>query len=192
VIDFLIPKLGIWAPLLLSMTVHEWAHARAAYALGDDTAESMGRMTLAPFVHIDPIGTLLLPLLGIPIGWAKPVPVRPERFRSDVSMPVGMALVAAAGPISNLCLATLLLPLSMLLPLGVFHDALVFAGRLNLALAVFNLLPIPPLDGSRLVSGMLSRARRERWDQLGIWGPVVLAPVAIGLWLVWTVFQARG
>ena len=83
-------------PLWISLGVHEWAHARAAYALGDDTAQKLGRMTLDPLAHLDPIGTVLLPLCGIPFGWAKPVPVEPTRFRASTTMTRGMLLVAAA------------------------------------------------------------------------------------------------
>ena len=91
--------------LLLSLSVHEWAHAISAFRLGDDTAYRQGRLTLNPLAHIDPVGTLLLPLLGVPFGWARPVPVNPARFRRDVHMRTGMMLTAAAGPASNLVLA---------------------------------------------------------------------------------------
>src|SRR5579872_3573193 len=94
-------------PLVLSLTVHEWAHAYSAFRLGDDTAARMGRMTLNPIPHIDPIGTILLPMLGIPFGWAKPVPITPTRFRRDISMRAGIMITAAAGPLSNLVLAVL-------------------------------------------------------------------------------------
>ena len=97
----------ILIPLLLSLTVHEWAHAWSAYRLGDDTASMQGRLTLNPIAHIDPVGTLVLPLLGIPFGWAKPVPVNPTRFRRGVNMSTGMIITAAAGPLSNVVLALL-------------------------------------------------------------------------------------
>src|SRR5215831_21359818 len=97
----------ILIPLLLSLTVHEWAHAWSAYRLGDDTASMQGRLTLNPIAHIDPIGTLILPLLGVPFGWAKPVPVNPTRFRRGVNMSRGMMITAAAGPLSNVALAVL-------------------------------------------------------------------------------------
>src|SRR5512134_1879423 len=93
-------------PLLLSLSFHEWAHAWSAHKLGDDTAERMGRLTLNPLAHIDPLGTILLPLLGVPFGWAKPVPVNPARFRRGVHMGRGMMITSAAGPLSNLLLAT--------------------------------------------------------------------------------------
>src|SRR5512147_1844508 len=87
---------------LIAFTVHEYAHAWSAYRLGDDTAARMGRLTLNPLAHIDPIGTVLLPLLRVPFGWAKPVPVNPARFRPDVPMARGMMITAAAGPASNI------------------------------------------------------------------------------------------
>src|SRR5215470_8697034 len=103
--DLLIQRIASFIPILLSLTVHEWAHAWTAWKLGDDTAKLLGRVSLNPIDHIDPVGTLLLPLLGIPFGWAKPVPINPLRFRSTVSMPMGVLLSVAAGPISNLLLA---------------------------------------------------------------------------------------
>jgi Zn-dependent protease len=150
---------------ILSLTVHEYAHARVAFALGDDTASRHGRMTLNPIPHIDPIGTILLPVLGntgIPvIGWAKPVPVNPIRLTRRMSMRAGHALVAAAGPLSNIVLAVvavallrLVLSSGLLEGAGVRAPAAAFLYRLfyaNLGLAVFNLLPVPPLDGSRLM-----------------------------------------
>src|SRR6476659_7441279 len=89
-------------PLLMSLTVHEWAHAWSAHRLGDDTASMQGRLTLNPIAHLDFIGTL-----GLPFGWAKPVPVNPTRFRRGVNTSTGMVITAAAGPISNLVLALL-------------------------------------------------------------------------------------
>src|SRR5438477_10510933 len=103
--DLLVERAVGFIPVLLSLTVHEWAHAWTALRLGDDTAKMLGRVSLNPLDHIDPIGTLLLPLLGIPFGWAKPVPVNPARFGRKVSMSAGMAITAAAGPASNVLLA---------------------------------------------------------------------------------------
>ncbi|HMF44095.1 MAG TPA: site-2 protease family protein, partial [Polyangia bacterium] len=93
--------------MLLSLTVHEWAHAWSAYRLGDDTASKLGRLTLNPIAHIDPFGSLILPLLHIPFGWAKPVPVNPTRFRKGVNISTGMIITAAAGPLANVVLAVL-------------------------------------------------------------------------------------
>jgi Zn-dependent protease len=179
-------------PLWISLGVHEWAHARAAYALGDDTAEKLGRMTLDPFAHLDPIGTVLLPLLGVPFGWAKPVPVEPTRFRSSTTMGTGMLLVAAAGPISNLGLALVLLAVDIVLAraapqltstqpllMRVFDYAL----TANVAMAVFNLLPFPPLDGSRIVDGLVPFEHRALWDRFG-------KPVGIVFLIVFLFFGA--
>jgi Zn-dependent protease len=100
--DLLLDRAIGFIPVLLSLTVHEWAHAWTALRLGDDTAKMLGRVSLNPLDHIDPVGTLLLPLAGVPFGWAKPVPINPLRFRANISMPLGVLLSAAAGPISNL------------------------------------------------------------------------------------------
>jgi Zn-dependent protease len=171
--------------LLLSLSVHEWAHAWSAHKLGDDTAERMGRLTLNPLAHMDPIGTFLLPLLGIPFGWAKPVPVDPTRFRRNVSQSAGMAITAAAGPISNLILAVLCAVVFGLL-LRFKQDlaaqpgvvALLVGGMsINVALAIFNLLPIPPLDGSRIVAHFIPAKSRESWDAFQRFAPFVLLGV---------------
>jgi Zn-dependent protease len=149
---------------LISLTVHEYAHARVAYALGDDTAARKGRMTLNPLVHIDIIGTIVMPILGsagVPvIGWAKPVPVNPLQMTRKFSMRTAHALVALAGPVSNVILAltctvllwattrTSLVPDEASRHVTALLSTLVLA---NVGLAVFNMLPIPPLDGSRLM-----------------------------------------
>jgi Zn-dependent protease len=164
-------------PMLLSLTVHEYAHARAALWLGDDTASMQGRLTLNPLAHIDPVGTLLMPILaqlggGLPlIGWAKPVPVNPVRFTRRFTMHAGMALTAAAGPLSNLLLVLLAVVGLRVLSLATGQDLwalwpkeggtmtgvqigamlLMIFAVMNAGLAIFNLLPIPPLDGSRLL-----------------------------------------
>lgn len=163
-------------PFVLSLTVHEYAHAWVAHRLGDDTAKEQGRLTLNPQSHIDPLGTLLIPALGVLFGgvsfiaWAKPVPYRPERFREGVNRRLGAAMVAAAGPLSNLVLATVSLavlaglaranvPLQREVQDGaryVLRETplallLIAMFTRNIALAVFNLLPIPPLDGHYLL-----------------------------------------
>jgi Zn-dependent protease len=154
--------------LLFSLSVHESAHAWTAQRMGDDTAHSQGRITLNPLAHIDPIGTLLIPLLqifwgGLLIGWARPTPVNPRAF---TSLRKGEILVSGAGPASNALLALLFagaLFVAMRLGLAVNSaQDLVFAllalgVQLNVVLALFNLVPLPPLDGSYLAIFTLPR-----------------------------------
>ncbi len=155
----------MWLPIsILSLSFHEFAHAWSAWRLGDDTASREGRLTLNPLAHIDLLGTIILPLLGVPFGWAEPVPVNPARFRRDVTMSRGMAITASAGPLSNVLLATVA---AVLLGLGLrLAPELVDRGtpgrfflmamlQMNVGLALFNLLPVPPLDGSRVVAWLL-------------------------------------
>jgi Zn-dependent protease len=144
-----------------SMPVHEWAHAWTAYQLGDDTAALQGRMTLNPLAHIDPIGTISL-FLGF-LGWGKPVPVNPYRLRGN--MRLSHALVSAAGPLSNLVLAMLAaIPfrLGLVSVYGSYSlislpNILLNFILINVGLMLFNLIPIPPLDGSRILALVLPR-----------------------------------
>jgi Zn-dependent protease len=187
-------------PMILSLSVHEWAHAWSARRLGDDTATRMGRMTLNPIAHIDPIGTLLLPMLGVPFGWARPVPIDPTRFRRDISMSKGMAITASAGPISNLLLTLLMFgllaaQLRFLPELGFPPDVLpraqavgqlfqpdvnpvqgflTFAMVMNLALAIFNLVPVYPLDGSRIAAWLVPDRMRGAWHAWERMAPFLL------------------
>ncbi len=142
--------------LILTIPVHEAAHAYAAYKLGDNTARYQGRLTLDPMKHFDLLGSISLIFLGI--GWAKPVPVNPNNFKNRKS---GMALSAAAGPISNLVLAFLsmiifkiLSYLQILNPgngfISILVDLFLYMISINITLAVFNLMPFPPFDGSRI------------------------------------------
>ncbi len=174
--------------LVPSLSIHEWAHAASAYRLGDDTAAREGRLTLNPLAHIDLIGTILLPLLGVPFGWAKPVPVNPMRFGRGVSMRTGMMLTAAAGPASNIALAvvaTIVLGLlfrfapGLMGREGLLSTILFPLIQLNVTLAVFNLLPIPPLDGSRIVDRFIPRHLEDKWLQVRRYATFLLLAVIV-------------
>ncbi len=157
----------------MSVVVHEVSHGALARYLGDPTAQRAGRLTLNPIKHLHPIGSVLLPaalaFLGAPVfGWARPVPVNPQYFRQPT---YGMAAVALAGPLSNLAIAIVAGRLVLPLVTGV-GEVLVFGiVFLNLLLAVFNMIPIPPLDGSKLIPILLPEAGRRvyyKYGQLGI------------------------
>lgn len=172
---------------ILSLSVHEWAHAYTAYRLGDDTASREGRLTLNPLPHIDLIGTILLPMLKFPIGWAKPVPVNPLRFRRDVPMKTGMMITAIAGPLSNLVLAVLsAVVLGLMKRFDVLDAAqgglkmfLATSLVLNVGLCLFNLLPIPPLDGSRVADFFMPYRLRPQWEQFSRYGYMLLFALMI-------------
>jgi Zn-dependent protease len=170
-------RFALWVVLALSLTVHEWAHAAEARRLGDTTAEGAGRLSLNPLDHLDPLGTVIMPFLGIPFGWARPVPIEPLRFAAGVSMRWGLLRAAAAGPVSNLVLAGLA-GLVWLVADGigpgspVAQLASTFV-QVNVGLAVFNLLPVPPLDGSRVVTGLLPEPWAGRYARLGTLGSII-------------------
>jgi Zn-dependent protease len=156
------------------MPLHEWAHAWAALQLGDDTAARQGRLTINPLAHLDPIGAISLVIFGF--GWGKPVPVRPYRLRGDMRR--SRALVSIAGPLSNLILAMVAaIPfrLEWLSPswgasLISLPRILMYLISINLSLMIFNLIPFPPLDGSRVLAWLLPREWAAKLDQLEQFG----------------------
>ncbi|MBD3366524.1 site-2 protease family protein [candidate division WWE3 bacterium] len=163
------------AALIFALALHEFAHAYMAYLQGDPTAKQQGRLTLNPLAHLDPIGTLLLLFAGF--GWAKPVPINPYNMKDPKK---GSALVSIAGPGINLALAfasagLLRLLLSLSVPIGGFlHAFLYFFGYYNVILAVFNALPISPLDGFKFVRGVLPENLAQQWLQLAPYGTFIL------------------
>jgi Zn-dependent protease len=180
---WLLERVTLLIPLILSLTVHEFFHAFTAWKLGDDTAARAGRLTLNPLPHIDPIGTLLLPLAGVPFGWAKPVPVDVRRIRRGISMATGNILISSAGPISNLGLAVLAsvaygllyrLAPEALAPGAGGAELLRITILVNVALAIFNLLPIPPLDGSHVAEALVPYRFRGAWEAFARLGPFLL------------------
>lgn len=163
--------------LFLAIPIHEWAHAWSAYQLGDDTASMRGRMTLNPLAHLDPIGSLLLLFSGF--GWGKPVPVNPYRMRTNPR--AGMAISAAAGPFSNFVLAMLLAIPFRLGWVGWYTggfsigDLLLIAIQINLGLMLFNLIPIYPLDGEKILMGLLPPRWGDNLLRLRPFGTLILA-----------------
>ena len=207
-----------YVALLFSLSVHEASHATAAYLLEDDTAASLGRMTLNPIAHIDLLGTVIFPLLGMVtgfpfIGWAKPVPVDPRKLTRKFTQRVGYALVASAGPASNLIQAGVFLGIMFLvvkavvpvpeLEYRVFVRALLagkveslqvlqlgttatlflaLLGRLvliNVGLALFNLLPMGPLDGAGILRGFLPWRWLPKFDRIQPWMGGILIVLAL-------------
>jgi Zn-dependent protease len=189
-INAIVQEVSVWLlPILIAVTFHEAAHGFVAHLLGDDTAWRLGRVSFNPFKHIDPFGTIILPAMlllarsSFLFGYAKPVPVN---FRALKHPRRDAILVAAAGPAMNLLLATfaaLTLHLVIYTPI-IARD---FIGRnlgnavlLNVVLAVFNLLPIPPLDGGRIIAGLLPNALARPYSRLEPYGLILL----IGLLIV--------
>lgn len=196
--------------ILFAITVHEAAHGWAAFKLGDPTAQIMGRITINPIAHIDPIGTVLLPVLLVimrapPFGWAKPVPVNPLNFRNPRR---DNLLVSAAGPMSNFAVASAAMIILLFLktaspnvnyflrsylsgygglssgfhPLEGLSIILFYTIFLNIFLAVFNLIPIPPLDGSGIIMGLISEEAARKYDRIRPFGfIIVLALLYTGL-----------
>lgn len=183
----IIQKIAVWIlPVVFAITVHEAAHGWVAKKYGDNTAFRLGRLTLNPIKHIDPFGTIIIPGLllltgtGFIFGWAKPVPVDARNFKKPLH---DMAIVALAGPVSNVLMA---LGWAMVARLGITIGTgaenvslpLVYTGiagiSINLVLALLNLLPIPPLDGSRILTGILPHRLAWQYNQLERYGFIIL------------------
>jgi len=181
----LMQRIVVWIlPVIFAITVHEVAHGWVAKKYGDNTASSLGRLTLNPIKHIDWVGTIILPGLllltgtGFIFGWAKPVPVDTRNFKNPRK---DMAVVALAGPISNLLMAlawALLARIAVLIGIEFISTPIIYMGvagiSINLVLALINLLPIPPLDGSRVLTGILPNYWAWRYNQLERYGFIIL------------------
>ncbi|MGZ8137361.1 MAG: site-2 protease family protein [Methylococcaceae bacterium] len=181
----LIQRIVVWViPVVFAITVHEVAHGWVAKKRGDNTASMLGRLTLNPLKHIDWLGTVILPGLllltgtGFIFGWAKPVPVDARNFKNPLH---DMALVALAGPVANLLMAfgwALLARLGVIIGVEAISLPLIYSGiagiSINLVLALINLLSIPPLDGSRILTGILSPRMAWQYNKLEPYGFYIL------------------
>lgn len=186
--NFITQLIVLAPPLLLALTVHEFAHGYIAYRLGDPTAKNAGRLTLNPLKHLDPIGTIAF--FFIKFGWAKPVPVNPAYFRNPKK---DMLWVALAGPATNLGLAIIsaivtkfIWTLASMLPYTAAAEAilvplnamLIASVWINLVLCIFNFLPIPPLDGSRILMGLLPDDLARSYLQVERYGFIIILVLA--------------
>ena len=168
--------------ILIALTIHELSHGYVAKVLGDDTAERKGRLTLNPIAHIDPFGALML-LFG-PFGWAKPVPVNPMNFTNPIE---GMAFVAVAGPLSNIILAAVT---GLLFRFGIVEMNSMFAAFLyilfmiNIGIAVFNLLPVHPLDGSQILLAFLKGDQRVHYVKAMRVVPKIFLGMIVAEWIL--------
>jgi len=185
--EMLMNAIVIAIPALICITIHELAHGYIAYRLGDNTAKQMGRLTLNPIKHIDLVGLVMILLVGF--GWAKPVPVNMRNFRHPKWY---MAITAIAGPLSNIFLAVIVILLYVLLPMAtpVIVIEIVFRmALLSIVLAIFNLLPIPPLDGSKVLFSLLPEDKYNKLMQYERFGMIlIIALLFSGRFLEFDIF----
>ncbi len=177
-IEFLTVFATISIPLVISIVIHEWAHGYAAYKFGDNTPKKQGRLTLNPLVHLDIAGTLMLFIVGI--GWAKPVMINPENIPSRYKM----ALVGLAGPLSNFLMAVFFTVIFYFTVLGsnavgisnlsMYEQMLFLIIRVNILLGIFNLIPIPPLDGANIIRNLLPEKIAEGYFKIAPYGLLIL------------------
>jgi Zn-dependent protease len=182
--------------LVVSVAFHEFGHAIMADRLGDDTPRRQGRVTLNPVVHADPIGTLLLPLVGGlyaatgssvgGFGWGRPVQWQPSRIARKWRMSTAQILVAVAGPSMNVMLAiliagthTILISQGVITVSGEASKILFFAVMTNFILFFFNLVPVPPLDGGHVADGLMPYKHRSRWERFARFGPIVVIAIVM-------------
>jgi Zn-dependent protease len=162
--------------LLFAITIHEYAHGRAALWLGDPTAKNMGRLTLNPLPHIDPFGAICLFLFNF--GWAKPVPVNPRYFKN---IRKDIILMSLAGPLANISLALLagILIRYFFFPWDIYRLALIYLLFMNIGLGLFNLVPIPPLDGSHVLENLLPLRAAQKYREFGRYGAIIILGIVM-------------
>ncbi len=162
--------------LLFAITIHEYAHGRAALRFGDPTAKNMGRLSLNPLPHIDPLGAICLFLFNF--GWAKPVPVNPRYFKN---IRKDIIIMSLAGPLANIMAALVagILIRYFLFPWDVYRMGLIYMLLMNIGLGLFNLIPLPPLDGAHVMENALSPAAAQKFRELGRYGPYVLIGIIL-------------
>lgn len=183
--------------VLIAITFHEFAHGYAAYKLGDDTAKNQGRLSLNPFAHLDPIGTLMLLVAGF--GWGKPVEINPRNFNRNITMSKGDAIVSIAGPLMNILLAFVFSIIYF--AIGTFAPVFAIGSQLgliimtilqmtviiNIGLGIFNLIPLPPLDGSKVLKNFLPYSARtwmENYESIFYIVFVVLWVTGLAGWII--------